>query len=335
MIPKHLCSIFNKPSKPNFLLFANAINKMRYSSNQLNSTMSHLNASTNIPAFKKDSICTETWFYTSGKKFEQEFTWIIKDYNLQIASIRRNQFKSPVFSVANDSCKWFLELKIKGVYESLMESPDPEWLFLNFITFPSTTTNVSSMSGCVRASLMDSKNKKSNTLVRNFNEETETEKFSLKFIKCCDLKNELSPEGELRIYFKISLLRDRITVSNHFTLDESSCAQDFEKLFNDDDFSDVIIDVGGKKYPAHKAILAARCPVFKAMFKNDSSKNEQNCVIEIKDIDENIFQEVLRYIYTGKVENLSDIALELMIVAQKYDLGPLKKACLNALSAST
>ncbi|XP_065204351.1 speckle-type POZ protein-like [Planococcus citri] len=69
------------------------------------------------------------------------------------------------------------------------------------------------------------------------------------------------------------------------------------------------------------------------MFKHDMTENQQNCV-KINDIDEKIFEEVLRYIYTGKVTNLQDIALELMPVADKYDLGQLKDMCFDSLKTS-
>ncbi|XP_065203303.1 protein roadkill-like [Planococcus citri] len=290
--------------------------------------MSDLNASTNTPAFTKHPTCTKNWFHTSAKKFEHEFTWIIKDFKLQVPNMRNSRLKSSAFSAANDSREWVLEPWIGG---------QPDSIFLKLKRIP-IETNSSSISGSFIASLINSEHQKCNSFQFQFSTGDQNHLDNMwceRFIKCSDLTNELLPEGELRIYFKIAYIIDTITLSNHFPLelvDGSNPVHDFEKLFNDDDSSDVIIDVNGKKYPAHKIILAARSPVFKAMFKHDMKESRQNCV-EIKDTDEKIFQEILRYIYTGKVENLNDIALELVLVAEKYDLAPLKNACLSALGA--
>ncbi|KAL6953835.1 hypothetical protein U1Q18_046965 [Sarracenia purpurea var. burkii] len=43
-------------------------------------------------------------------------------------------------------------------------------------------------------------------------------------------------------------------------------------------------------------------------------------------------EEKLRYIYTGNVENLDELADDLLEAADKYDLGDLKVMCENALS---
>ncbi|XP_065204072.1 speckle-type POZ protein-like [Planococcus citri] len=103
-----------------------------------------------------------------------------------------------------------------------------------------------------------------------------------------------------------------------------------------EDFSDVTISVKGKNYPAHKLILAARSSVFKAMFRNDMQESQKNRIV-INDIEEETFEEMLHYIYTGKVKNLEESAFELLSVADKYDLKELKNACegilLSKLSA--
>ncbi|XP_065203289.1 speckle-type POZ protein B-like isoform X2 [Planococcus citri] len=327
MIPIHFSRIF-KPPKSIFLV--SAINDRKYLSIQPNnSRMIHVTASTNIPTLNKDSVCTKKWFYTTAKKIEQEFTWIIEDFNFHMANIYDDELKSPVLSEVNDSYKWFLKLNIPLQYYSLKH----ESLHLNFEMVP-CAFNISPISGSISASLMDSKNQKFNTCAHNFYEKSlkKCDKVSLRLIKCGDLKNELLPEGQLRIHINIAFIGDTITASNHFPADESNLTHDFEKLFNDEDSSDVIIEIDGKKYPAHKSVLAARSSVFHDMFKNDTMKSQRNR-IEIKDTDEKNFQEVLRYIYTGKVENLNDIVFELIPVAEKYNLAPLKTACLHALSA--
>ncbi|XP_065203291.1 speckle-type POZ protein-like isoform X3 [Planococcus citri] len=333
MIPMHLFSrsILKLP-KPSFLV--SSIKEIRYLSIQPNSRMSHVNAPTNkIPALKKDSICTKNWFCTIAKKIEHEFTWIIEDFNLQIANMRTEELKCLTLSDHNDSFEWVLEPTIRRIHKDNDLKLWCEWLDFN-LKMSCSSARFSPISGSVSVSLMNLKNEKSYSYTQDFHLSAEHEFTSgvgLKLMKCSDLKSYLLPEGELKIHFKIAFIRDTITASNHFPLDESNLTHDFEKLFNDEDSSDIIIDVNGKKFPAHKSILAVNSPVFQAMFKNDLMKNQQSR-IEINDIDEKIFQEVLRCIYTRKVENLNDIVFELIPVAVKYDIEPLKRACSKKFS---
>ncbi|KAL6953832.1 hypothetical protein U1Q18_046962 [Sarracenia purpurea var. burkii] len=67
--------------------------------------------------------------------------------------------------------------------------------------------------------------------------------------------------------------------------------------------------------------------------RNDMRENVRNCIV-VTDIGENVIEEMLRYIYTGNVENLDDLADDLFQAADKYDLGELKAICENVLSSN-
>jgi speckle-type POZ protein len=89
---------------------------------------------------------------------------------------------------------------------------------------------------------------------------------------------------------------------------------DFGYLYKDMVLSDVELEVGGKVLKAHKVILMSRSSVFKAMFSHNTLEAAKNRVV-IKDFDFQTVQELLRYIYCEKVENLEDIALNLIAAA--------------------
>jgi speckle-type POZ protein len=57
---------------------------------------------------------------------------------------------------------------------------------------------------------------------------------------------------------------------------ESCLSQDFSMLFENKTFLDVILSVSGRELHAHKAILAARSPVFAAMFTHDMKEKRNN-----------------------------------------------------------
>lgn len=69
----------------------------------------------------------------------------------------------------------------------------------------------------------------------------------------------------------------------------------------------------------HKAILAARSPVFYAMFSDNTIEAKSNQV-EITDMTIDVVDQLLTYIYTGKLDKLDEYALDLMTAADKvYD----------------
>lgn len=60
-------------------------------------------------------------------------------------------------------------------------------------------------------------------------------------------------------------------------------------LFQDQLFSDVAFNVQGVQIPAHKAILAARCEQFKAMFTSELREANANEII-ISDTRPDVFK---------------------------------------------
>ncbi|XP_043479797.1 speckle-type POZ protein-like [Leptopilina heterotoma] len=106
-----------------------------------------------------------------------------------------------------------------------------------------------------------------------------------------------------------------------------------ENLYDDKNFKDVVFTVGKKKYTAHKNILSSRSPVFAQMFKG-KKKEDLTSLVKISDIRPAVFENLLRFIYTDKVQNLSKIAFDLYVAAQKYQLEKLKTICINNLNSN-
>jgi speckle-type POZ protein len=103
-------------------------------------------------------------------------------------------------------------------------------------------------------------------------------------------------------------------------------------LYDDMQFSDVNFNVGGREFSAHKNILAARSKYFAAMFKHPTKENSTNQV-NIEDIEPEVFDQLLRFIYTGRVplDKLQTMAAGLFIAADKYLMDELKTKCENYL----
>jgi speckle-type POZ protein len=103
---------------------------------------------------------------------------------------------------------------------------------------------------------------------------------------------------------------------------------DMERLLNDNSQSDVKFVVGDQQFYAHKGILSVRSAVFRGMFSNGMREGREG-LVNVEDIEPTIFGAALKFIYTGKCDAdlLEDKTLEMLMVADKYDLGTLKHMC--------
>lgn len=103
-----------------------------------------------------------------------------------------------------------------------------------------------------------------------------------------------------------------------------------EQVLHDELLSDVrIITDDGEIILAHKAMLV-RSPAFYKLLKHDMipKKIEE---IRVENISAATFREVLKFIYTGKVNDLESAVGDLLIAAFTYDLLDLKEVCKQAL----
>ena len=101
-------------------------------------------------------------------------------------------------------------------------------------------------------------------------------------------------------------------------------------------YTDVTFLIGDKKLHAHKTILAARSPIFAQMFYNQIEETEKkDCsIVEIENTSLEVFEIVLNFVYTGKVNNLEGLAQKVFVAAEKYGLQNLKNICLGFLSSN-
>ena len=89
---------------------------------------------------------------------------------------------------------------------------------------------------------------------------------------------------------------------------------------------------GGETFSAHRCILAARSPVFKAEL---SSSTTGTC-IQIDDMDATAFCAFLHFIYTDALPEMTvpAVARQLLAAADRYQVARLKLVCQDKLSRS-
>jgi len=69
------------------------------------------------------------------------------------------------------------------------------------------------------------------------------------------------------------------------------------------------------------------------MFKSEMEECKQNQVT-IEDVDFEVLQEMVNYIYRGKSHRIGNLCKDLLIIADKYDLGRLRAMSEKAVCSS-
>ncbi|KAL5708712.1 BTB/POZ and MATH domain-containing protein 4 [Ranunculus cassubicifolius] len=123
---------------------------------------------------------------------------------------------------------------------------------------------------------------------------------------------------------------------------ESDIGSHFGMLLENEEGSDVVFDVSGEKFHAHKLVLAARSPVFRSEFFEGMDEDKQEIVIT--DLEPKVFKAMLHFIYRDTlmedddddivssspscVSSTSDtLVSNLLAAADKYDLDRLRLMC--------
>ena len=123
-------------------------------------------------------------------------------------------------------------------------------------------------------------------------------------------------------YFKLKILKYFFIENNGIDF----IVKKNEHLFETKMHSDVMFNVKGKEIEAHKGILTSGSDVFETMFNIDMEEKKKNQV-EITDIEYNVFEQLLRYLYCGKVNDIELVADDLIVAAEKYGIKSLKLEC--------
>ena len=83
-----------------------------------------------------------------------------------------------------------------------------------------------------------------------------------------DESNGLLPNDQLTLFCEVSVVQDSVNIHGHshltkLVVPECTLTNDLGALLQDKTFADVVFEVDGVEYSAHKAIMAARSEVFR------------------------------------------------------------------------
>jgi len=154
------------------------------------------------------------------------------------------------------------------------------------------------------------------------------------YIKRDVLFPQIQPQDAVLVIVEIDVAVETVTTNGEdsFVVPDPTkqLMHDYERLLKSQQFADFVIEVGDRKLRVHKCILAARSIVFAAMLNHDTEEAQKG-VLEIKDLDYDVVQEMLNYLYCGRCNRLNELGADLLVAADKYSLPDLKARCEKAL----
>lgn len=115
------------------------------------------------------------------------------------------------------------------------------------------------------------------------------------------------------------LYRKKLTPSN------------IDAMYTNQELCDVTFLVGDDKFHAHAVILAALSPYFLSVFSRNCLENKTKHIVDMTkdtDVTSEILKGFLDFIYGIKsMLELKDMVVNLTIMAKKYDIAEMQKAC--------
>ncbi|XP_051173139.1 speckle-type POZ protein-like [Leptopilina boulardi] len=240
-----------------------------------------------------------------------DINWIIKNCNYD--DIHSYDHTSSPFEIEGiPNKKWYIQF-FKTNYDSFFSSKNSERKYIRFLLYNESNykhnfdnqVKIKIIFGIVPKKKVFSKITNSIAHYEILIEEDELTQF-ITNARCLHVNLKIKP---LRDVEKFS------TVGNNFL-----------PFLNNNNLSDVVFQIENEVIPAHKLMLASVSPVFDSMFAHQMRENITN-IVQIENADPNAFKEMLRYIYTGEIENLKNVVFGLYELADKYDITKLRLIC--------
>lgn len=139
----------------------------------------------------------------------------------------------------------------------------------------------------------------------------------------------------LNVRVRFSLFEDPKAAANGLSevLDtDQRFHQTLKDLLTDTRFSDFTIKSGNEKFSCHKAVLANRSDVFARFFSSGGWIESEKNTFRLDSHEPAIVKQMLEFIYTDKLPDGTACSLELMILADQFNLKDLIHLCEEELS---
>ncbi|XP_028847042.1 speckle-type POZ protein-like [Denticeps clupeoides] len=266
--------------------------------------------------------------YTQHQVEEFSCSWTISNFSFADDE-NGASLTSSTFSDASGRLKWALQLYPNGV-DSVQEGYVS--CFAVLVSAPEAGVRA-----CARLVLLNAEGQEAMVIENNYytrvyeGDQIGSELFSRNDV--LDDASGLLQDDKLTLTCKITVEKDPEISTAQVKEPDSSLAFELGELWEESLLTDCTLCVAGQEFKAHKSILAVRCPVFRAMFLQDTKEQQTNRV-EIKEMEPDVLKEILTYIYSGKAPNIRQMAAKLLAAADMYLLDRLKSMCEDTLCSS-
>ncbi|XP_063089732.1 speckle-type POZ protein-like [Cavia porcellus] len=292
-------------------------------------------SSTAGPAEMSQGPTVDSRYTTDIKVVNVSFLWTIDNIRFFLKEID-DCIQSLIFSAeGNDQVKWHLLVYTNGLDA---ESKDYLSLYLGMICCPRRVARAK-----FTFSILNAKGEKTKEL-------SSPQAYTFVQGKCWGFKNFILREflldpnngllsnDKLSFFCEVKVAQDPTNHSSQnirklVKVPEGCLAEDLGGLWVRSQLTDCCLCVAGQEFQAHKAILAARSPVFMALLEHENQGSKKNRV-EISDMDPEVLKEMIYFMYTGKAPNLGRMATELLEAATRFGLERLKLMCENHLCSN-
>ncbi|CAH9126509.1 unnamed protein product [Cuscuta epithymum] len=217
-----------------------------------------------------------------------------------------------------------------------------------FIALASDGTDVRAL---FELTLMDQSGKGKHKVHSHFDRALESGPYTLKykgsmwgykrFFKRASLEtSDYLKDDCLSMHCTVGVVRTRVEGPKQFSISvpASDMGQSLKYLLDSEIGCDIVFQVGEESFKAHKLILAARSPVFKAQFFGLIG-NPNTEKVELEDIEPSIFKAMLEFVYSDQLPNIHDVIgsastctstimmQHLLAAADRFSLDRLKQLC--------
>ena len=108
-------------------------------------------------------------------------------------------------------------------------------------------------------------------------------------------------------------------ISSVFDVDTGCCAEESG--------ADITFAVGTARFRVHKWLLCASSEPFRAMFRNGMRETHAG-EVKITEISQDVFRELLAFVYTGQVRLSVTLVMPLLAAADRFEISALRSLCL-------
>ncbi|KAF2311064.1 hypothetical protein GH714_019331 [Hevea brasiliensis] len=214
-----------------------------------------------------------------------------------------------------------------------------------FIALASEGTDVRAL---FELSLMDQSGKENHKVHSHFGRALESGPYTLKyrgrvingFLRELKETSDYLKDDTLVIRCCVGVVKSQTEGPKAYTIavPPSDISKHFGKLLESGKRTDVNFEVDGEVYAAHKLVLAARSPVFRAQLFGPLKDQNTEC-IKVEDIEAPVFKALLYFIYRNTLPDMEELfglnskwastlmAQHLLAAADRYALERLRLLC--------